>query len=98
MRNFKDDIDTIYIPFEEYQQFNQKVILVDIEGATIPGDVMDWLLRFPYPREVIETNTGVRLKIYQVEEKEIEKVLNQIRTFGLNPISEEVELELEEYE
>lgn len=95
--NFVDDIDTVFIPFSELQQFDTKILSVQIEGGIIPGDLMDWLLRFSYPREILEVKTGIELRILEVEEENVEKISSQIRTFALETVVlEETKLELEE--
>lgn len=95
--NFKDDIDTVYIPFSDLQSFETLILSIRIEGAVIPGDLMDWLLRFSYPREFIEKENSIELRIYEVEEENIEKIKSQIRTFALEAVVlEETKLELEE--
>jgi len=97
--NFKDDIDTVYIPFSDLQGFETTILSIYIEGAVIPGDLMDWLLRFSYPREFIEQDSTIELRIYEVEKENIEKIQEQITTFGLTAVLlDETKIELEENE
>ncbi|MCO4815179.1 MAG: hypothetical protein KC454_10730, partial [Flavobacteriales bacterium] len=95
--NFKDDIDTVYIPLSELQQLDTKILSVSIEGGTIPGDLMDWLLRFSYQRDFKETADGLELRIYDVVDEDIEEIQSQFRKFALEAIEVvESQFELEE--
>ena len=97
--NFKNDIDTVYIPLSASQDFESKIISVNIEGGIIPGDLMDWLLRFGNYREISETDNGLRLMLFGIAKEDLDEISEQIRTFALEPIVvEETEFELEENE
>ena len=97
--NFKNDIDTVYIPLSATQDFESKIISVNIEGGIIPGDLMDWLLRFGNYREISETDNGLRLMLFGIAKEDLDEISEQIRTFALEPIVvEETEFELEENE
>ena len=95
--NFKDDIDTIFISLSDIQQLDTKIISVSIKGGTIPGDLMDWLLRFSYQREFKETTDGLELIIFGVKDENIEEIQSQFRNFALDAlVVEESQFELEE--
>ena len=97
--NFKNDIDTVYIPLSATQDFESKIISVNIEGGIIPGDLMDWLLRFGNYREISETDNGLRFMLFGIAKEDLDEISEQIRTFALEPIVvEETEFELEENE
>lgn len=93
---FKRDIDTVYISQEEFEALKEfETILVRIEGESVPGDLMDWLLRLNYRKEFSLTRDGTELRIYQVEPNSKEMVQRNIRAFGLEPV---IEKEIEEDE
>ena len=65
----------------------------------IPGDFVDWLLRFNYRRQFVNTREGRELRIFGIEPNEVEKVQNDVRIFALEAVIIEetvYELELEE--
>ena len=54
---------------------------------------------FSYPREFIEQDSTIELRIYEVEKENIEKIQEQITTFGLTAVLlDETKIELEENE
>ena len=73
-----------------------QIISVTFTDSIIPGDFIDWLLRFNYRREYVSTEENMALRIFGVEQLDTEGVLNAIRKFGLIPeVLEETEEELE---
>ena len=95
--NFKDDIDTLFIPLSDIQQLDTKILSISIEGEIIPGDMMDWLLRFSYQREFKETSVGLEIRIFGIPEEKIEEIQLKFRNFSLNAIIlEESQFELED--
>lgn len=94
--NFREDIDTVYIPAGEMADEQTKIIELNFSDSIIPGDLMDWLLRFNYRREFVQDNQGVVVRIFGVQEEIMNGILNVIRGFGVEPVvREETELELE---
>ena len=74
----------------------EKIVAVNFSDSTISGDFMDWLLRYNYRRTYLKNENGTEVRIFGVDEVEIEPLLEIIRNFGLNPqLIEETELELE---
>lgn len=97
--NFRNDIDTLYIPRDEVSNGNTQILSVKLNDSLIPGDFMDWLLRFNYRREFVITDQGRELRIFGIEPNEVEKVQNDVRIFALEAVIVEetiYELELEE--
>jgi hypothetical protein len=75
------------------------IISFDIFTQIIPGDIMDWMMRFNYRREFELIDNNYTVRIFGIESDRSEYVLNEIRKFGYNPRIEklsEVELELKE--
>jgi len=94
--NFRDDIDTIYFSVDVLDDEIEKIVAVNFSDSTISGDFMDWLLRYNYRRTYLKNENGTEVRIFGVDEVEIEPLLEIIRNFGLNPqLIEETELELE---
>ena len=94
--NFRDDIDTVYISEGPRADEELQIISVSFTDSIVPGDFIDWLLRFNYRKEYISTQEGLVLRIFGVEQLDTEVVLNDIRKFGLIPeVLEETEEELE---
>ena len=97
--NFRNDIDTVYIPRDEVSEDDTKILSVKLNDSLIPGDFMDWLLRFNYRREFVVTEEGRELRIFGIEPNQVEKVQNDVRIFALEAVVVEetiYELELEE--
>jgi hypothetical protein len=95
--NFRDDIDTVYIPQGQINLLNaSKIVSVSFQDSLVPGDFMDWLMRLGYRREFVRGDEGLELRIFSVEPNAIERVQKDIRIFGLETeIIEESEHELE---
>ena len=98
---FRDDVDTIYLDRAGMQidEDDLDIISFDILTQIIPGDIMDWMMRFNYRREFELIDNNYTVRIFGIESDRSEYVLNEIRKFGYNPRIEklsEVELELKE--
>ncbi len=60
---------------------------------------MDWMLRCNYRREIFKSYKGTEVRIFGVEEDDLDKMLERIKLFGIEPeviLETEDELELEE--
>jgi len=95
--NFRDDIDTVYIPQGQIDLLNaSKIVSVLFRDSLVPGDFMDWLMRLGYRREFVRGDEGLELRIFSIEPNAIGRVQKDIRIFGLETaIIEESEHELE---
>ena len=98
---FRDDVDTIYLDRAGMQidEDDLDIISFDILTQIIPGDIMDWMMRFNYRREFELIDNNYTVRIFGIESDRSEYVLNEIRKFGYNPRIEklsEVELEFKE--
>ena len=94
--NFKRDIDTVYIPAGLMSDEQTSVLSVQFSDSIVPGDVMDWLLRFSYRRSFETNENGLELRLFGIGEEEQSAVVRTLETFGLQPaVKEETELELE---
>ncbi len=97
--NFRDDIDTVYIEAGALADELTQIIEVTFADSTINGDFMDWILRFNYRRDFVQSPEGVIVRIFGVEEEKMNETLNVIKGFGVEPVvrkETELELELEE--
>ena len=56
----------------------------------IPGDLMDWMMRFNYRREFELKDNKYIVRIYGIEPDRSEVVLEELRGFGYNPKIEEL--------
>lgn len=94
--NFKRDIDTVYIPAGLMSDEQTSILSVQFSDSIVPGDVMDWLLRFNYRRSFETNENGLELRLFGIGEEEQSAVIRTLETFGLQPeVKEETELELE---
>ena len=94
--NFKRDIDTVYIPAGLMSDEQTSILSVQFSDSIVPGDVMDWLLRFNYRRSFETNESGLELRLFGIGEEEQSAVIRTLETFGLQPeVKEETELELE---
>lgn len=93
---FRDEIDTVYLEPGMLDDEKGKIIEVQFADSVVTGEVMDRLLRINYRRSLKTTEDGVVVRLYGVEEENIEAVLNEFRTLGVSPfVREETEFELE---
>ena len=94
--NFKDDIDTVYLSADELALDTTQILEVKLTDSVLPGDFIDWLMRFNYRKEFVNSVEGRALRIFGVEPNEVQKVQGIIRKFALEAIVvEEMEYELE---
>lgn len=94
--NFKRDIDTVYIPAGLMSDEQTSILSVQFSDSIVPGDVMDWLLRFNYRRSFETNESGLELRLYGIGEEDQNAVVRTLETFGFQPeVKEETELELE---
>ncbi len=95
--NFKDDVDTLYIM--EALDESSTIISVKFESKSLQGDFIDWLLRYNYRREFIQSEEVIELRIYRIPDVKMEELQLKLELFGLtwSKVTEtEQELELEE--
>ena len=97
--NFRDDIDTVYLPVGQLADTKQEIIGFAFKDSIIPGDFMDWMLRCNYRRKIFKTLKGTEVMIFGVDEDDLDAMLERIKLFGIDPkviVETEDELELEE--
>jgi hypothetical protein len=97
--NFRKDIDTVYLPVGDLADTKTEIVEIVFTDSIIPGDFMDWMLRCNYRREIEKSLKGTEIRIFGVEEDDLETMLENIRQFGIEPkviLKTEEELELEE--
>jgi len=97
--NFRDDIDTVYLPVGQLADTKTEIVGVVFSDSIIPGDFMDWMLRCNYRREIFKTYKGTEVRIFGVDEDDLDIMLEKIELFGVKPeviLETEEELELEE--
>jgi hypothetical protein len=85
---FKDDIDTLYLA--EGMELPTSVISVKFAAPTLPGDFIDWLLRYNYRREFIQGEDAIELKLYGVSEEKLPELVAKLEQFGLIWTKEEI--------
>jgi len=83
--NFKDDIDTVYLEEGLLDDQKTETIYFVFTDSLVPGAFMDWMLRCNYRREINRTFKGTEVRIFGVEERNMEAVLERIRLFGVEP-------------
>ncbi|MFN6014235.1 MAG: hypothetical protein ACK47F_06075, partial [Flavobacteriales bacterium] len=84
---FKDDVDTLVISDELISSSN--VIRVNFTGASLPGDFIDWLLRYNYRREFKQTEETIELRIHNVPDEKLPELEGKLIQFGLSWNKEE---------
>ena len=95
--HFKEDVDTVYIM--EALNESSTIVSVKFESKSLPGDFIDWLLRYNYRREFIQSEETIELRIYRIPDVKMEELQLKLELFGLTwskVIETEQELELEE--
>ncbi|MEY3237755.1 MAG: hypothetical protein RI883_1856, partial [Bacteroidota bacterium] len=95
--HFKDDVDTLYV-LDEIDE-PSSIVSVKFNSKSLPGDFIDWLLRFNYRREFIQTEESIELRIYRIPDVKMEELQLKLELFGLTwskVSATERELELEE--
>lgn len=94
--NFRDDIDTVYLSLDGAETDSLTILEVDVTTIPVPGDFMDWLMRFNYRREFVREKEQLHLRIYGIEPNKVSEVQGNVRKFGLeSTVVEENEVELE---
>ena len=94
--NFRDDIDTLFISEEDYwASLDKKMVRIKQDGSTIPGDLMDWLIRVNYQKEIRRTKEGTEIVIHGIPASGLSDVQNNIRIFGVPfEVMDEIEHEV----
>ncbi len=94
--NFKEDIDTLYLPIDLLAMDSTMNIEISLNDSVLPGDFIDWLMRFNYRKEFARVDEGRVLRIFGIEPNKLKEVQGIIRKFALEAIVvEETEYELE---
>jgi hypothetical protein len=78
---FKDDVDTVYLSSEEISPISY--ISVKFAEATLPGDFIDWLLRFNFRREFKQSEGLIELNIFDVSIEKMPELEAKLEQFGL---------------
>lgn len=95
LRNFKDDIDTIYLEVGVLDDERTEILVMTFTDSLLPGDFMDWMLRCQYRRTMRRNYKGVEVKIFGILKADMDEMIEQIKRFGVLP---ERVLETEEKE
>jgi hypothetical protein len=61
------------------------VLSVTFSDSIIPGDFMDFLLRFESRREVRNNIHGVEILIFVMDSEQTEELMDRIRLLGIEP-------------
>jgi len=84
---FEEDIDTVYLSSDALaMEMNKTTLQVQLATETVPGDLVDLVLRLPYPREFVKVGKGLMLTIEGIEPTKLLGVQNQVRMIGLEPV------------
>lgn len=83
--NFKDDLDTVYLKAEDGIDSIGSVLSVTFSDSIIPGDFMDFLLRFESRREVRKNIHGVEILIFVMDSEQTGELMDRIRLLGIEP-------------
>ncbi len=97
--NFREDIDTVYLSPGEIGPDSSAILEIRLATSPVPGDFIDWLMRFNYRKEFSKDGEGMLLRIYGVEPNKVSEVQGNVRKFGLEAKAieeEEFEIEMEE--
>lgn len=93
--NFRNDIDTVYIPLGDLPD-QRTSIEFSVLINQVPGDLMDWMLRFNYRRSYLLEEEKLLVRLFGIEQENIEIVMNQLARFGVSAVvREETEYELD---
>jgi hypothetical protein len=84
---FKDDVDTLVIADDVVLPSN--VISVNFTGMSLPGDFIDWLLRYNYRREFKQSEETIELRIHNVPDEKLPELEAKLEQFGLTWKKEE---------
>ena len=83
--NFKDDLDTVYLKAEDGIDSIGSVLSVTFSDSIIPGDFMDFLLRFESRREVRKNIHGAEILIFVMDSEQTGELMDRIRLLGIEP-------------
>lgn len=95
--NFRENIDTVYLSMDESGYDTLNILEVQLnDSLPLPGDFMDWLMRYNYRKEFHRLDSGMVVRIFGIEPNMVSEVQGIIRRFGLEAtLLEETEYELE---
>ena len=78
---FKDAVDTIYLK-DEFSAPSKRISVV-FESSSLPGDLIDWLLRLSLRKEFKQSENTIELIIYKVSEGKLKDLEAKLSEFGL---------------
>jgi hypothetical protein len=83
--NFKDDVETLYLDEGLLDDQKMETIYFVFSDSLVPGAFMDWMLRCNYRRSINRSFRGTEVRIFGVEEEQMEAIIERIRLFGVEP-------------
>lgn len=94
--NFRKDIDTVYIPFGLLADEQTEIMEISIASDVIPGDLMDWMLRYNKRRVIFRDGDALQIRFMGIRNEEKEPLSQLMNQMGYLPeFVKENELELE---
>jgi hypothetical protein len=83
---FRKDIDTLRTL--DASDEPGVTVIANFASTSLPGDFIDWLLRYNFRREIKQTEESIELRIYRVTEGKLPELENKLTEFSI-PFTEE---------
>ncbi len=84
---FSGLLDTIQLSKSDVLKSNDSKVTFELNSATIPGDLNDWLMKFPYRKSVSRSENGLEIHIFDVRLEDAQEMRTISGLFGY-PLTE----------
>lgn len=71
---FSEQLDTLYFSKSEVLKSNDSKVTFLLNSASVPGDLNDWLMKFPYRKSVTRSENGIEIHIFDVRLEDVREM------------------------
>lgn len=71
---FSEQLDTIYFPKSDILKSNDSKITFILNSGSVPGDLNDWLTKFPYRKAYTHSENGIEIHIFDIRLEDVEQM------------------------
>ena len=71
---FSGQMDTLYFSKSEVLKSNDSKVTFILNTNTIPGDLNDWLMKFPYRKSIVRSENGLEIHIFDVRLEDVQEM------------------------
>ena len=82
---FSEQVDTLYFSKSDILKSNDSKITFVLNKNTVPGDLSDWLMKFPYRKTITNSEKGLEIHIFDVrlEDAQQMRIMAEILGYSL---------------